>query len=91
MPHPHLPAAPLNRVLLRIRANESLTWDQLAARVGVTTRHLFRILAARSVSERVADRIACRVGLHPALLWPEEWLRAGHAAEHSRSNDKEAV
>jgi hypothetical protein len=79
MPHSRLPAAPLHRVLLRLRISQSLTWDQLAERAGVSPRHLFRLLAARHVSERVADRIACRLGLHPALLWPVEWLRVGHA------------
>jgi hypothetical protein len=83
MARSRLPAAPLKRVLLRLRASESLTWDQLADRAGVSTRHLFRLLAAPSISERVADRITCRLGLHPALLWPE-WLRVEPAAEESR-------
>lgn len=84
MARSRLPAAPLKRVLLRLRASESLTWDQLADRVGVSSRHLFRLLAASSLSERVADRISCRLGLHPALLWPAEWLRTEPAAEESR-------
>jgi hypothetical protein len=70
MPHLRLPAAPLRRVLIRLRRSESLTWDELAARAGVSQRQLFRILAARDISDRV-----CRIGLHPALLWPREWLR----------------
>ena len=69
-----LPAAPLHRVLVRMRITESLTWSQLADRVGVTERHLWRLLSAPSISERVADRIVCRIGLHPVLLWPDEWL-----------------
>src|SRR5437870_373296 len=75
MDHPRLPAAPLKRVLKRLQANESLTWEQLADRIGVTERHLCRILTARDLSELVADRISCRIGLHPLLIWPEEWSR----------------
>jgi transcriptional regulator with XRE-family HTH domain len=89
MPYFRLPAAPLQRVLRRLRADESLTWDQLAERAGVTPRHLFRLLAATDVSERVADRIACRLGLHPVLLWPTDWLRAGAARDRCR--EQEAV
>jgi hypothetical protein len=75
MTHARLPAAPLRRVLLRLRDNESLTWEELADRAGISSRHLFRLLAARTVSELVADRVSCRIGLHPALLWPKEWFR----------------
>jgi plasmid maintenance system antidote protein VapI len=85
-----LPAAPLQRVLRRLRDEESLTWDQLAERAGVTPRHLFRLLAARDISERVADRIVCRLGLHPVLLWPRQWLRAGRA-HRVRRREREAV
>jgi transcriptional regulator with XRE-family HTH domain len=83
-----LPAAPLHRVLRKLRAAESLTWDELADRVGVTPRHLFRLLAAQSISDRVADRIACRVGLHPVLLWPAEWLRTDAEARCGRPDSK---
>jgi hypothetical protein len=55
----------------------------------VTPRHLFRLLAATDVSERVADRIVCRLGLHPVLLWPIEWL--GCAAGRDRCREQEAV
>ena len=81
MTHARLPAAPLRRVLLRLRDNESLTWDELADRAGITSRHLFRLLAARTVSELVADRVSCRIGLHPALLWPKEWFRQEHPSQ----------
>ena len=91
MPHPQLPAAPLKRVLKRLQASESLTWEELADRIGVTERHLCRILAARKLSERVADRISCRIGLHPLLLWPKEWPRIGRPQASGRSQDRHAV
>jgi hypothetical protein len=91
MPYFRLPAAPLHRVLRKLRRDESLTWDELAERAGVTPRHLFRLLAAPDVSDRVADRITCRLGLHPVLLWPTEWLRAGHRSWRDRCREQQAV
>jgi hypothetical protein len=91
MPHPRLPAAPLKRVLLRLQASESLTWDELADRVGVSQRQLCRILAAKDLSEWVADRISCRIGLHPLLLWPKEWSRIGAPETAGRSQHRQAV
>jgi hypothetical protein len=71
-------------VLLRLQASESLTWEGLAERAGLSSRQLFRLLAARTVSELVADRIACRIGLRPALLWPNEWFRQEHPRRRGR-------
>ena len=89
MTHARLPAAPLRRVLLRLRDAESLTWDELADRAGLTTRHLFRLLAAQTVSEFVGDRISCRLGLHPALVWPKQWFGQEHP--RSRGGNSEEV
>ena len=89
MAHARLPAAPLQRVLLRLRDGESLTWDELADRAGLTTRHLFRLLAAHTVSETVGDRISCRLGLHPALVWPKQWFGQEHPC--TAGNTEEAV
>lgn len=91
MPDSRLPAAPLTRALRRLQASESLTWDELADRVGVTQRHLCRILAARDLSERIADRISCRIGLHPLLLWPNEWSRIGGPETAGCSEAESAV
>ena len=68
-----------------------LSWDELADRAGISSRHLFRLLAARTVSELVADRVSCRIGLHPALLWPKEWFRQEHPRRSGRSQAEEAV
>ena len=91
MTHARLPAAPLRRVLLRLRDNECLSWDELAERAGLSSRHLFRLLAAVTVSELVADRVSCRIGLHPALLWPNDWFREEHPRRSGRSQAEEAV
>lgn len=75
-----LPAAPLKRELRRARREYGDTWDELAARLDISPRTLTRLLAARDIAEQVADRVACRLGLHPTLIWPREWLRIAHRA-----------
>lgn len=42
---------------------------QLARRVGEHPRETYR-WRDRGLSERQADRVACRLGLHPARIWP---------------------
>lgn len=69
-----LPAAPLHRELHRQRRVLAVTWVELAARLRISERTLARLLAARDIAEPVADRMACRLGLHPVLLWPNHWL-----------------
>ena len=70
-----LPAAPLKRELRRARRSYGITWEELADRLRISSRTLTRLLGARDVAEPVADRLACRLGLHPVLIWPREWLR----------------
>lgn len=70
-----LPAAPLKRELRRARRRYGDTWDELAVRLRISPRTLTRLLAARDVPEQTADRMACRLGLHPVLLWPRQWQR----------------
>jgi lambda repressor-like predicted transcriptional regulator len=77
MPYPaRLPSAPLKRALRRERRERGETWEQLAARLGISSRTLTRVLASRDIAEQVGDRLALRLGLHPALLWPREWGRS---------------
>jgi plasmid maintenance system antidote protein VapI len=71
-----LPAAPLQRELARQRRVLAVTWAELAARLDISERTLARLLAAQDLAEPVADRMACRLGLHPVLLWPRLGLRA---------------
>ena len=70
-----LPAAPLKRELRTAKRKYGDTWDELAVRLRVSSRTLTRLLGARDVAEPVADRMACRLGLHPVLIWPREWQR----------------
>ncbi len=72
----HLPARPLKRALLAVMKARSLCWEELAVRLGVSSRTLLRVMAATSVSPYVGDHIAIKLGTHPALIWPDEWTRA---------------
>jgi hypothetical protein len=68
-----LPARPLQAALRQKKHAHGLSWEQLAFRLGVCSRTLMRLMKATDVSYVVADRIACRLGAHPSLLWPKEW------------------
>lgn len=68
-----LPAAPLKRELHRAQRIHRVTWGELAERLRVSPRTLARLLTASDVCEPTADRMACRLGLHPTLIWPREW------------------
>ncbi|MDP9223925.1 MAG: hypothetical protein M3P18_08720 [Actinomycetota bacterium] len=68
-----LPARPLQRALRDKKRSHDLSWNQLALRLGVCSRTLIRVMKATDVSYVVADRMACRLGSHPSLLWPKEW------------------
>ncbi len=61
---PHYPFEPLER-LLGVRDHQ-----EEASRLGVTRRQLYRFLD-EGLTERFADHLAVRLGLHPALIWPE--------------------
>lgn len=88
--HTRLPAAPLKRELRRARRNYGVTWDELAVRLHVSSRTLTRLLAARDVSEHTADRMACRLGLHPVLIWPRQWplLACSQNGDPSRKENR---
>lgn len=68
-----LPARPLQAALQNKKRTYGLSWEQLALRLGVCSRTLLRLMKATDVNYLVADRIACRLGSHPSLLWPKEW------------------
>ena len=69
-----LPAEALHLALSTVRQRYGLAWDELADRLDISFRTLLRIMSARTVTPVVADRMAVRLGLHPVILWPDEWL-----------------
>lgn len=58
-----------NRTSLRLDARP-IDRD-IAVVIGVTTRTIQRWRHGALLTISQADRIACRLGLHPALLWSE--------------------
>ncbi len=68
-----LPAEPLKQELRRHLATQGASWDSLAARLGISSRTLLRLMAAQEVSPRIADRWAIRLSSHPSILWPHLW------------------
>jgi transcriptional regulator with XRE-family HTH domain len=73
-PRTGLPAEALHLALSRARQLYGLAWDELADRLDISFRTLLRLMSAETVTPVVADRMAVRLGLHPVVLWPEEWL-----------------
>jgi hypothetical protein len=71
-----LPAEALHRALSRARLRYGLAWDELAERLDISFRALISLMSATTVTPVVADRMAVRLGLHPVLLWPDEWVAA---------------
>lgn len=67
-----LPAEPLQAELRRARP-DWMSWKAFAVRLGVSSRTLARVMAATDLAPEWADRLALRLGLHPAIVWPEEW------------------
>lgn len=47
---------------------------ELARYCGVHLRQMQR-WAHEGLTERYADRIACRLGVHPSWIWGDEWWR----------------
>ena len=72
----HLPARPLKRAILTVKRTRRLCWEELAIRLGVSSRTLHRVMAATSISPYVGDHIAIKLGTHPVLIWPDEWTRS---------------
>jgi hypothetical protein len=69
-----LPAEALHLALSRARLRYGLAWDELAERLDISFRTLLRLMSAQTVTPVVADRMAVRLGLHPVMLWPDEWV-----------------
>ena len=70
------PTAPLVQALGRSR-RPGETLAQFAARLGVSTASLEAVLRRKVIGDLAADRWAVLLGLHPVLLWPEQWPSCG--------------
>lgn len=72
MIHTRFPVTPIRELLGRRHARGE-SWEAIARRLGVCERSLFRLLSAKEIGQAAADEWALRLGLHPALLWPDRW------------------
>jgi hypothetical protein len=86
---PRLPWAPLESVLLaRLGATERLARSErnyvttkgavtdMAALCETTSRSFHRYMTDESLPLYSADAAACALGLHPSLIWGDDWWRA---------------
>ena len=58
-----------------------MTYEGLSAICGVGSRTIGRYARAGHLPMSDADRIACRLGLHPILLWPDFQTEPFHPKE----------
>lgn len=71
------PTAPLCAFLAAAAPDEE-SKQRLSARAGVAAKTIERILAAEPDTRRItrdcADRLALALGLHPVLIWGDDWV-----------------
>lgn len=68
---PHLPAAPIKRLIVRKKGR--MPWGEFARKLGISSRTLQRVMAMKTIGLYAADHMAIRLGTHPALVWPDWW------------------
>lgn len=70
-PYPWSPVA--ERLAYLASTGRPVSVKTLVERSGVTRRTIQRY-RTNGLTDAGADRIACALGIHPALLWPDWWL-----------------
>lgn len=71
-----LPIGPLVDEVERRRRASGASWTALCRSAGVCRRSMARWLARGDLPAAAADRLAVALGLHPVMLWPNEWPAA---------------
>jgi transcriptional regulator with XRE-family HTH domain len=67
------PTQPLREIAEK-RLRDGATLEEIAAAMSLSQAGLDKIRHSRAhISPRLADRVACSLGLHLALLWPDEY------------------
>jgi transcriptional regulator with XRE-family HTH domain len=85
------PTQPLREIAQK-RLRDGASLEEIANAMGLTEFALGRVLYNRSrryISLSLADRIACALGLHLALLWPNEYAEL--ESWESKFTDEEAL
>lgn len=77
VPRVYLPFEPLRQFIeARYGGANSSTGLQAAARAGINCRQ-WSAYREKGVVLGSADRIAVRLGVHPAVIWGRDWFTAG--------------
>lgn len=63
---------PLGPLAKFVAGGEQLSQLELAVRLNLHPRQLVRYVQG-GIPEPAADRLACRAGVTPELIWPEQW------------------
>lgn len=72
-----LPIGPLVEAVQRHLVAAGTPWGvarMLGHLAGVERGTAWSWIRRGTIEESRADRVACRLGLHPAMLWGVEWL-----------------
>lgn len=67
-------ALPIEPLLRTLRLDGADTVLEISERFGLHRHRLTRDIADGRISVTAADRIAIRIGLHPILIWGDQWL-----------------
>lgn len=64
------PTGPVLRLLLDRAAADRLPLTELAQRIRLPRRTLYRVLGSTQLRWDTADRVAVSLGRHPSEIWP---------------------
>lgn len=87
---PLLDALPIDHAVARNCGNGPGVVQQAATLLGVTTKSVHRYFHT-GLSPRTADRLACKVGLHPLVVWGEAWEAAERANALRKSGSERGL
>lgn len=71
----------------QIAHEKGVSHRELARRAGMTVRSMQKRLY-EPLTWRTADRLACALGLHPALVWGDEWWQIQEAYDAAVDQEK---
>lgn len=83
---------PLEEQVRRVMVREGVALNtvQIAARLGITTNTVYHYRKDNGLSPLVADRLSCAIGLHPSLVWGNDWWDAALSDMAVRAERKKA-
>lgn len=84
---------PLEYQLMQVLRREDIAVNvvQMARRLDRDTQTIYYYRQGRDLNVWAADRYACRIGLHPALVWGNDWWDAITADMDRTSGSRKKV